>query len=179
MQAKARPSIFGALVAALFLFSAGETDAACANQCSLTVDQPLVTPPLECLQVTLLEASDCACRVVLDVTNGCSSAILAEDFTFGRCDDSDQASCTEVPPNDDRSIDIFLTETGTKDWTFAVDADGAKHSITVTTHVDSFEEDGCAIRNSRSAGPSAFGASCVVAGAALAFRLRRKGQSPS
>ena len=171
---RGRPHVSLTLLAAIgSLLVASRVDAACPNQCVVTVAPPVATPPLNCGTVKA-SPEDCDCGVSFAIVNGCPTPITAVDFEFDSCWQvaGPVAPCTVLQPNyQGNSIYRISTKGETSKTLTLRDADG-DHQVELSATVTDFVEPGCVGCASASRGKPV-GMQTLLIVAVLVFAGRR------
>jgi hypothetical protein len=138
-------SVIGATTLAL----ATPAWAACPNDCSINVTEPLIKPALECLEVTPLTET-CYCDVGFRVHNTCDTAIETVGFKFQGCVIIRENAVTlEAPdpsvisPNYTCTLWLPLDELGTTSYEYHLTQNGTDYTVTFQANVTSFNDSGC------------------------------------
>jgi len=117
-----------ALGIAASLSFAGLARAGCPNPCDVSVDPPVVDPPVpDCAKVSS-GGETCDCDAYLAVANACTDAITVLDGSF--CIDR---QCDAAPPRQTSLIHWRTATGGHNTWSVRLQTpDGTVHTATVT-----------------------------------------------
>ena len=138
------PRALGGLVLVWLMGYARASLAGCPNTCDIAVDPVVVSPELACMNVDATD-STCDCGVHLVITNSCTSALEARDFTFLTCGAPYQdrrGSCTTVAAGENGVMEVKASADGRHQWNLTLRSDGVDHVIGLKANVSSFDEPG-------------------------------------
>lgn len=164
----------GISLAATCLLAPSPAHAGCLQVCTLTVDQPEITPELACVSIEA-KPQTCDCSIFLEVSNACASAISLP-FADGFCDATSELEgrCI-VQPGEQGAAKLRLRELGEKTFDIElIDSDDNKHLIHATAHVTSLD-DGCYCTVPGGGGRLASTRGLVIAAALLGALAARRG----
>lgn len=155
--------------------------AGCPNVCQIAQPSVAISPALDCASFSA-SGETCDCGLLATMTNNCTGAIDAVDFTFNSCVAVSGSTvltqpCPSVAPGMRATLRLRASGDGTKSWPLHLNTAMTDYTATATADVSGFSAGGSSCSVARGAGESsqiASGTWTIVLATLLVIGRRRQ-----